>query len=753
MMRNLETILENMSLDEKIALLAGRDNWTLNGVASASLGSIMVTDGPHGLRKQTGATDHLGLNESVPATCFPPACLSASSWDESLLEEEGCAIGEEALQEGVAVVLGPGTNIKRSPLCGRNFEYFSEDPYLAGKMAAAWIRGVEKQGVGTSLKHFAANNQERFRLVGNSVVDGRALREIYLRPFEIAVKEGRPATLMCSYNRINNVYSCQNRWLLTDVLRRDWGFEGLVMTDWGAMADRVEAVKAGLDLEMPGPGEKNGEKIRSALEDGSLTMAQLDECVRRVLALIVRGLEAGKRSYSVDAHHALSERIASSSFVLLENSGSLPLRETEGYVLIGSLAEHIRYQGAGSSRINPTRLSTIKDAFSGLPYAPGYDPVTGETNKAMLEEALGLCADAKGAIVVVGLPDSYESEGFDRKDLDLPPGQVALVNALVEAGVEVNVVLLCGSPVVIPFRKSVSSLLLCYLGGDSLGTALRKVVTGEVAPSGRLAETFPLALEDNPSWGNFSNEDRNVLYRESIMVGYRWYDWKGLDVAYPFGYGLSYTSFEYSGLEVGRDEVRFTVRNTGSVASVETAQLYIGLPDSKIIRAVRELKGFRKIRLEAGEAKRVTIPLTREAFRYFNTEKDDWDVEEGEYRIEVAASCRDIRLSGSLFVEGNRAPHREDLFHFDGPLPLIEETGTIDMNSPIYEVLRTPGGKAVMGPVVEAYEKQFSGDDDMSRMMRSMAYELPLRSLWMMPGGGLRVDEVVERIRSINSSK
>lgn len=751
-MKDIGTILGNMSLDEKISLLAGRDGWTLNGVASASLGSIMVSDGPHGLRKQTGDADHLGISESVPATCFPPACLSASSWDEDLLEEEGRAIGEEALQEGVAVVLGPGTNIKRSPLCGRNFEYFSEDPYLAGKMAAAWIKGVEKQGVGTSLKHFAANNQERFRLSGNSVVDTRALREIYLKPFETAVKEGHPSTLMCSYNRINNVYSCQNRWLLRDVLRREWGFTGLVMSDWGAMADRVEAVKAGLDLEMPGPGKENGEIVKAAIEDGSLTMAQLDECVSRILSLIIKGHEADRRSYDVDAHHALCGHIASSSFVLLENSGSLPVRKTEGYVLIGSLAEYIRYQGAGSSRIIPTRVDTIRDAFGDLSYAPGYDPVTGETNDAMLEEAVGLCAGAKGALVVVGLPASYESEGFDRLDMDLPQGQIDLVNALVEAGVEVNVILLCGAPVVIPFRKSVSSLLLCYLGGQSLGTALRKVVTGEVSPSGRLAETFPLALEDNPSWGNFSNDDRNVLYKESIMVGYRWYDWKGLDVAYPFGYGLSYTSFEYSGLEVEEAGVSFTVRNAGPVAGAETAQLYIGLPDSKIIRAVRELKGFRKIRLEAGEAKRVTIPLTREAFQYFNTEKDDWDVEEGVYRIEVGASSRDIRLLASLFVEGNITPHREELFHFDGPLPLIEETGVVDMNSPISEVLGSPGGKAVIGPVVEAYEKQFA-DDELSRRLLSVTYELPLRALWMIPGGDMRVGEVVERIGKINSSK
>lgn len=747
---DIEKILSTMTLDEKIALLAGKDSWHTQGVESSGLDPVMVTDGPHGLRKQTGATDHLGLNESVKATCFPPACLAASGWDEDLLEEEGEAIGEEARQEDVAVVLGPGTNIKRSPLCGRNFEYFSEDPYLAGKMASAWIRGVEKTGTGTSLKHFAANNQEKFRLVGNSVVDARALREIYLRPFEIAVREGRPATLMCSYNMINSVYSCQNRWLLTEVLRDQWGFDGLVMTDWGAMADRIEAVKAGCDLEMPGPGKENGEKVRAAIENGTLSVEEVDKCVRRILALVTRGLEAPHRAYDADAHHDLAGRIASSSFVLLENSGSLPVKDLSQYVLIGSLAEHIRYQGAGSSRINPTRLSTIREAFGECDYAEGYDSATGETSDALISEAIAKCEGRKGAIVVVGLPESYESEGFDRTSMALPEGNIRLVDALLEKGIEVNVILLCGSPVLLPFAKRVSSLLLCYLGGQSLGSALRKVVTGEINPSGHLAETFPLRLEDNPSWGNFSNDDRNVLYRESIMVGYRWYDWKGLDVAYPFGYGKSYTDFEYSALEVSGKEVSFTVKNVGDLAGREVAQLYVGLPSSRIIRAPRELKGFRKIKLGPGEEKRVTIPLSDEAFRYWNTEKDDWDIEEGDYRIEIGSSSRDIRLTGTLFVEGSKKPFANELFHFDGELPLVRSSGEVDMNTPIFEVLKTPGGKEVMGPIVEAYRKIYSRDDAESRMMGAMAYEFPLRGLWMMPAGDLTVDEVVERIREIN---
>ena len=754
-MKSADEIVKNMTTDEKIALIAGKNFWHMEGVPSAGLMPIMLTDGPHGLRKQAAASDHLGLNESVPSTCFPPACLMASSWDDNVTRSVGEAMGEECVAEEVSIILGPGVNIKRSPLCGRNFEYYSEDPYLAGKLSAGLIRGIESKGIGTSLKHFAANNQERFRLAGNSVVDERALREIYLRPFEIAVKEGKPSTVMCSYNRINNVYSAVNKWLLTDVLRDEWGFDGFVMTDWGAMSDRVEAIMAGLDLEMPGPAEENAAKVKAALEDGSLTMDDLDTCVRRLVSFILKAGKVGKKAYSADAHHQIARDAAASSFVLLENDGILPLKKEGDYALVGSLAEHIRYQGAGSSKINANRLDTIRDFFPHCSYAEGYDPVTGETSDRMIEDSVAVCRGKTAAIVVIGLPDSYESEGFDRTSMDLPQGHLKLVNALLDAGIPVIAVLLCGSPVTLPFRNRINAMLLCYLGGQALGSAVHDVLTGEINPSGKLPETFPLRLEDNPSYGNFASDDRNVLYKESIFVGYRWYDYKNLPVAYEFGYGLSYTDFEYSCLSISADAVSFIVKNTGCCAGDETVQLYIGLPSSRIVRPVRELRRFEKIHLKAGEEKEVVLPLSRDCFTYYDVVTKSFEVEEGEYEIAIGSSSRDLRLKGLLHVDGIQEPHMRgniDDFPslFDGRLPLIEETGWVDMNTTVADALKTPGGKEVLTPVARAMDEMYGGEDDVSRMMKAMVYEMPIRSLWMSQIESFSVDDVVKRINEIN---
>lgn len=757
-MKTVDEIVSAMSLDEKIALIAGKNFWQMEGVPSAGLKPVMLTDGPHGLRKQAAAADHLGLNESVPSTCFPPACLMASSWDAEVTGNVGKAMGEECVAEEVSIILGPGVNIKRSPLCGRNFEYYSEDPYLAGKLAAGLIRGVESKGIGTSLKHFAANNQERFRLAGNSVVDERALREIYLKPFEIAVREGKPSTVMCSYNRINNVYSAVNRWLLTDVLREEWGFDGFVMTDWGAMSDRVEAVKAGLDLEMPGPAKENAAKVRAAIENGSLSMDDLDTCVRRLVSFILKAEKVEKKAYSIDAHHKIARDAAASSFVLLENDGTLPLKKDGSYALIGSLAEHIRYQGAGSSKINPNRLDTIRDFFPHCSYAEGYDPVTGETSDIMIADAVAACSGKTAAIVVIGLSDSYESEGFDRTSMDLPQGHVKLVGALLDKGIPVIAVLLSGAPVTLPFRHRVNAMLLCYLGGEALGSALESVLTGRMNPSGKLPETFPVRLEDNPSYGNFASDDRNVLYKESIFVGYRWYDYKNLPVAYEFGYGLSYTDFEYSRLSISSDAVSFTVKNTGECAGDEVVQLYTGLPSSRIVRPVRELRGFEKIHLEAGEEKQVVLPLNRDCFTYYDVVTKSFEVEEGEYEISIGASSRDLRLKGLLHVDGTREPHvRGNIADFaslfDGSLPLIEETGCIDMNTTVADALKTPGGKEVLGPVARMMDETYSGDDTVSRMMKAMVYEMPIRGLWMSQVENFSVDDTLKRINDINSRK
>ena len=757
-MKDVDEIVRRMSLDEKIALMAGGDAWHISGVPSAGLSSVMITDGPHGLRKQMEGSDNLGQQESVPATCYPPACLMASSWDEDVPYMVGQALGEECIAEDVAVVLGPGVNTKRSPLCGRCFEYYSEDPYLSGRMGASFIRGVERTGIGTSLKHFAANSQERMRMSGNSVVDERALREIYLKEFEIAVKEGHPSTVMCSYNRVDGMFSSVNRWLLTDVLRDEWGFDGLVMSDWGAMSERVDAIRAGLDLEMPGPAGENADKVRAAIEDGTLSMADLDMCVKRIVSLLFKASDVVKRPYDKDAHHEVARRAASSSFVLLENNGILPLKKDANYALIGSLADRIRYQGAGSSRINPTRLDTIRDSFPTFDYAIGYDPETGSTTDELIDEAISTSRGKDASIVVIGLPDSYEAEGFDRRDMDLPQGQVRLVEALLDAGCHVAVLVLAGAPVVLPFSKRVDALLMCYLGGQALGSAVLDVLMGRVNPSGKLAETFPLRLEDTPSYGNFSTDDLDVLYKESIFVGYRYYDRKAMPVAYEFGYGRSYTTFAYSDLEVHADHVAFTLENTGSVDGSEIAQLYVGLPDSRIPRALRELRGFRKVFLLAGEKRRVSIPLTRDSFTYYDVVDKAFEVEEGEYEIGIGASSRDIRLKGSLHVDGTTTPHvRGDIDDFEslfeGPLPLVKNTGKVDMDTMLKDALKTPGGREMLSPLADAIDRDFPGDSEHDRAFRQMCYELPIRGLWMAVPGGVKVGETVERINAINEGK
>ena len=752
-------IVDSMSLDEKIRLLAGRDAWHTQPIESASLPSVMLTDGPHGLRKQE---EGFGLNGSIPSTCFPPACLMAASWDEVMVESVGSAIGEECAAEDVSIILGPGVNIKRSPLCGRNFEYYSEDPYLAGKMGAAFIRGVQKNCIGTSLKHFAANNQEKARMSSNSIIDERALREIYLKPFEIAVRESQPATVMCSYNMINGVYSCENGWLLSDVLRDEWGFEGLVMTDWGAMDDRVEATLACLDLEMPGPSPMNEKKIRKALEDGALSIEDIDKCVSRIVSMVMRGRNVEKKPYSVDAHHKSAHDMAASSFVLLENDGALPLGNGR-YSLIGALAEKPRYQGAGSSRINPTKLDSIRDslAASGMAfdYAPGYDAETGSTDDKLIADALRVSEGKDAAIVIIGLPESYESEGFDRKHMDLPSGEIRLVEAFLDAGVPVIAAVLAGSPVILPFRKRVSSLLFCYLGGQAVGSALADVLSGRIAPSGKLAETFPLAVEDTPCFGSFATDDRNVEYRESIFVGYRYYDWAGKEVAYPFGYGLSYTSFSLHSFDVRKDgddvAAGLSVRNTGEKEGEEVVQIYIGLPGSHIMRPVRELRAFRKVRLAPGEEERIEIRLSPDSFSYYDTELHSFEIEDGEYIIYAGTSSRDLPLSASIRINGRkeahgayaergRLPSFESLFHKD--VPRIKADGGITLNSTISEVLETEAGKAIIAPIVKEAEKAYKAiGGDVRTMMLSMLRDMPLRALSM--NSGLDVQAIYEALR------
>lgn len=773
----IKSIISQMTLEEKASLCSGKDFWHLKGIERLGIPKIMVTDGPHGLRKQSGEADHLGLNQSVRATCFPTAATTASGWDRENLFDMGKAIGEECVQEQVSVVLGPGTNIKRSPLCGRNFEYFSEDPFLAGEMSAAWINGVQSQGIGTSLKHFAANNQEKARLVSNSVVDERALREIYLTAFEIAVKQAQPWTLMCSYNRINNVYSCENQWLINDVLRGEWGFQGLVMTDWGAMNERTKALEAGLELEMPSSGGYNDQKIVEAVREGKMKEAVLNRAVTRILTVILKAQEVKKKNYDKDQHHNLAQKIGAESIVLLKNDGMLPLNKDVSYAVIGAFAEKPRYQGAGSSKINPHRVEGALEALRNMgikcEYAQGYELCSDEIRQEIIDEATECAAKADGAVIFAGLPDSYESEGFDRSHLDMPKNHNALIEAVVKVNRNVTVVLQCGSPVLMPWKDDVKGIVLSYLGGEAAGSASAKVLTGEVNPSGHLAETFPMSLEDTPCYNNFAKEGKDVEYRESIFVGYRYYDWADIPVLYPFGYGLSYTDFSYEGMQVewdddsGTGNVKVTVSNKGKRAGSEVVQLYIGKECSSVMRAPKELKGFQKVFLNPQETKTVKLMLDKRSFSYYDIEEHGWTIEDGNYQLYVAASSRDMRLKADLKVKGKvimRSPEykvtdvvkngrfscsREQFkMLFEGEFPITPQMDKISLNSTVQEVLEKEAGRKSFQEMVDRFNKKFDGEDDLNIMMRAMLKDMPLRGLAMF--GEAAMGDIEKKIKDMN---
>lgn len=777
MHETIENLAGQMTLEEKASLCSGKNFWYLKGIERLGIPSVMVTDGPHGLRKQEGDADHLGLNVSVKATCFPPAVTSASSWNPELLKQVGTAIGEEAAWEEAAVVLGPGINIKRSPLCGRNFEYFSEDPYLAGELAAAWVSGVQSQGVGTSLKHFAANNQEKCRLAGNSAVDPRALREIYLTAFEKVVKQARPWTMMCSYNRINGVYSCENPWLLDQVLRKEWGFDGLVMTDWGAMDQRVEALNAGLDLEMPGPADWNDKKIVEAVRSGAMEEAVLDRAVKRILTLIAKASQAEKKPYDQPGHHLLAREAAAESCVLLKNEGVLPLDKEKHYAVLGAFATHPRYQGAGSSKINPHQVDSVLAELDrqqvSYTYAPGYSLDAGgdAVQENLIREAREAAEKADGVIVFAGLPDFYESEGFDRTHLDMPKSHCALIEAAAAVNAHVTVVLMCGSAVLMPWRDRVQGILLAYLSGESVGGACVDVLTGVVNPSGHLAETFPLSLEDTPCRDYFAGEGLNVEYRESILAGYRYYDWAEKEVAYPFGYGLSYTEFSLDDMHAEWDDdsqtglVRVTVTNTGDRDGSQVVQLYIGKTDSAVMRAPRELKGFSKVRLAAGESKTIELPLDFRSFAYYSPVRDAWTLEDGWYQIYAGISSRDLPLKTEVAVCGTcvepepgydrdtsrragRLAVTEEAFArlFGGTLPLIKEETIHTVNARLGEVMADSRGRQLFGKIIEQYTSAFDERDEVGRMMLAMTQDLPLRSLASFGVTGLETIEELVRI-------
>ena len=657
--------LQALTLEQKCALLSGAGTFTTRAYQKAGIPAITLSDGPNGVRKQAGAADHLGLNPSVPATCFPTAATVACSWDPALGEQIGQAMGEEAAAQEVAVLLGPGLNTKRSPLCGRNFEYFSEDPYLSGKMAASYVRGIQSNGISACPKHFAVNSQELRRMASDSVVDERTLRELYLTGFEIVVKEAKPKTIMSSYNLINGTYANENRHLLMDILRGEWGFDGAVVTDWGGSNDHALGVQNGSTLEMPAPGGDAVRELMQAVQSGKITEADVDARLDELLTLVFdthAAVQSHSRTFDADAHHALARRAAAESIVLLKNENDLlPLAEGAKVAVIGDFAQTPRYQGAGSSAVNSIKVDTFLDCLkeSGLAsvgFAPGFDR-QGKPDAAKQAEAVALAQKAEVVLLCLGLDEIKESEGLDRGDMRLADNQIELLKAVQQANPNTVVVLSAGASLETPWLKHCRTLVYGALGGQAGAGAMLDVLTGKVNPSGKLAETWVNAYADTPAKDNFAGPGRMVQYREGLYVGYRYYQTAGVPVAFPFGYGLSYTSFAYSNLQAASNGVTLTVTNTGKRAGAEIVQLYVAKPGAEVLRPAQELKGFAKVQLQPGESKTVTIPLDDKAFRYWNTKTDSWEVEGGSYELRVGASSADIRLTAVVEVAGTGAPN------------------------------------------------------------------------------------------------
>ena len=747
-----EKILNMMTLEDKIALCSGENFWETKKYEKYGIPSLFMCDGPHGLRKQENAADMLGVNKSRPATCFPAEVTSAGSWDEELLRDIGAAIGEEARNQGVGLVLGPGVNLKRNPLCGRSFEYFSEDPYLAGKLAAGFIRGMEAQGVGTSLKHFAANSQEKCRFTSDSVLDERTLRELYLTAFEIAVKEGKPSTLMCAYPKLNGVHCSDSKKLLTDILRREWGFDGLVVTDWGAMNDRIEGFRAGCDLSMPGGSDYMEKETAQAIREGQLPEACIDDSARRVLRLLFHAAEAlgNESDCDYEAHHALARRAAIEGAVLLKNEGSLlPLRENAKIAVIGAMARQIRYQGAGSSHINPTRLSQPLDFLPGAIYAPGCDE-RGETTDALLSQARRAAQDAEVAVVFAGLPEHFESEGFDRDDMKMPAGQLRMLETVANTNPNTVVVLLCGGAVECPWADSVKAILYMGLPGQAGGEAVAELLYGRACPGGRLAESWPYRYEDVPS-SEIYGKTADALYQEGIYVGYRYYDKADVPLRWQFGYGLSYTEFAYSDLTLDGDSVSVSVKNIGECAGAEVVQLYIHAPQNGLHRPLRELKGFKKLFLQPGESRRVTFELNERSFAVWQV---GWRIPAGKYSVCIGALSAEAEIcgedipvpawqSGSWYERCTGKPNYAD---WEATLerkytPPVLKKGSFTMDNTVMEMKEHSLIMKIMFRAVEAtIAKGFGGKKDYEnpefRMLMSSSAGSPLRS--MMISGGMK---------------
>ena len=753
-MRTPKELVAAMTLEEKCSLLSGLDFWHTKPVERLGIPSVMVSDGPHGLRKQDDKADHLGVNDSIKAVCFPAACATTASFDRSVVRRLGGAMGDQCQHEQVAVNLGPAINIKRSPLCGRNFEYMSEDPYLAGEMATSLIQGTQSKNIGTSVKHFAANDQEHRRMSSDSVIDERTLREIYLPAFEAAAKKGKAWTFMCSYNKVNGEYASQNRWLLNDLLRDEWGYEGYVMSDWGAVSDRVKGVHAGLDLEMPASGGQRDKLVMQAVLDGKLDEKDVDLCVERMLTIHQKYWDNAKPEtpWDMEADHELAAKLAADCLVLLKNEdGILPLKKEEKVALIGEFAAKPRFQGGGSSHINSFKVTSLKDALAdnaNVCYAQGYTIAGEAVNEALEAEAVAAAKAADKVVVVAGLPDSFESEGYDRTHMRMPANQNALIEKIAAANPNVIVLLYNGSPVEMPWIGCVKGLIEGYLAGQNVGNANKAVLYGEVNPSARLPETMPIRLEDTPCYLTYGGEGNTAIYTEGIYVGYRWYETKKQPVLFPFGYGLSYTTFSYSNLRLGAECVKDTdtlavcvdVTNTGKVAGKEVVQLYVHDRESKVFRPIRELKGFDKVELQPGETKTVQFTLDKRSFAYWNTQIHDWHVETGVFDIEICRNAHEVILSAPVTVEST-----------------VELPRCYTPDSIILDIMDDPKAMQAIKPLMDQLAQTFGGSENSEaaseavsdEMTKAMIGYMPLRSL--MSFGPMGLDQLDGIVAALNA--
>ncbi len=790
-------LLEQLTLEEKASLCSGLSFWTTKQIERLGIPSVMMTDGPNGLRKEKLSAGTNIMKDSEPATCFPPSSTLANTWDPSLAEEVGNAIADEAKALGVTTVLGPGVNIKRSPVCGRNFEYFSEDPLLAGEMGASFVHGVQKNGIGVSLKHFLANNQEYIRMSIDSIVDERALREIYMPAFEKVVKKEHPSTVMCSYNRLNGTYLSDSKKYLTDVLRDEWGFDGIVVSDWGATNNRVEGIKAGMDLEMPGNGGMNDIHIVKAVKNGELKEEELDRVVLRMIDFAFKCKENEVKEHKADleGHHQLARKVAGNGTILMKNeNGILPLSKNDKIAVVGKLASKLRYQGSGSSHIHPTKIVSFVDELKNqnidFEYADGYTLKGDGYSKSLIAKAKKIAQNKDKVLVFIGLTDQYESEGFDRTHINLPEAHNILVEKLLEVNPNIIVVLSNGSPVKISkFANKVPAIVDTYLGGQAGGSATFDVLYGQINPCGKLAESFPLRYHDNIVSRYFPMGPRTVEYRESIYVGYRFFDIAEKPLQYPFGYGLSYTTFEYSNLKLSSEKIKeddefsisFDIKNTGKMAGAEIAQLYVSDVESTAFRPKKELKGFKKVFLQPNETKTVSISLDSRAFSFWNTIIHDWHVESGDFLILVGASSQDIRLTGKVFVESKnpnaeipnlrekanyyynpseklekkkRIPHEE--FEAVYGAPMIENTpyqkGEFTLNNTIYHVRITPLGRMIYGLIVFG-SKLVAGGTENEAMVVNAAKDTTLRSFSNFTGGLISQMSVEGLVDIMNGKK